>query len=775
MKFGTKAETLERLRHKVKTAKILPLTKFTIGHWMENQEECCKNAASLADKNNTFIVRSSALNEDTCTGSQAGKYDSVLHVANNKKEIIAAVNQVISSFGENNIENQIFIQPMLDAVKCSGVAFTIEPNTGGNYYVINYDDKTGSTNSVTSGTGTEMKLFYQFKGKDCSLPVMSQVCRCLKELEDIMDQANLDVEFAITKEEILYILQVRPLCVGKRTVTCEEQKKALDGIWQKIKNENTYKPFLHGRRVIYGVMPDWNPAEIIGIKPNPLALSLYKEIITDNIWAYQRDNYGYKNLRSFPLLIDFAGLPYIDVRVSFNSFVPKALNDELSEKLVNYYLDRLEERPDLHDKIEFEIAFTCYTLDLPERIKQLSNHGFSLEEIEKISSALREMTNLIIDNEDGLWRKDYQKIEFLKERYKQVVESDLNDIAKIYWLLEDCKRYGTLPFAGLARAGFIAVQLLKSMVNKKIITEKDYQCFMGDLNTVNSIMNQDMKQLSAEAFLEKYGHLRPGTYNILSKRYDESPKLYFNWSSAGFNRGAKTKSTGFRMSLNQMNQLKACLHENQLPEDIMGIFHFIKVAIEGREFAKFIFTRSLSKAIQIFEKLGKEIGYSSEECALADISVIRSLYASSLQSKELFRHAIEFGTLKYRMAQSIVLPPILYSERDVYSFHYPDTQPNYITLKSVTAETAVLENDMREIENKIVLMPSADPGFDWIFSHHIKGFITKYGGVNSHMAIRANELQMPAIIGTGDKLYEELIKAETIEINAMEKRVNILK
>lgn len=776
MKFGTKAETLERLRHKVKTAKILPLTKFTIGHWMENQEECCKNAASLADKNNTFIVRSSALNEDTCTGSQAGKYDSVLHVANNKKEIIAAVNQVISSFGENNIENQIFIQPMLDAVKCSGVAFTIEPNTGGNYYVINYDDKTGSTNSVTSGTGTEMKLFYQFKGKDCSLPVMSQVCRCLKELEDIMDQANLDVEFAITKEEILYILQVRPLFVGKRTVTCEEQKKALDGIWQKIKNENTYKPFLHGRRVIYGVMPDWNPAEIIGIKPNPLALSLYKEIITDNIWAYQRDNYGYKNLRSFPLLIDFAGLPYIDVRVSFNSFVPKALNDELSEKLVNYYLDRLEERPDLHDKIEFEIAFTCYTLDLPERIKQLSNHGFSLEEIEKISSALREMTNLIIDNEDGLWRKDYQKIEFLKERYKQVVESDLNDIAKIYWLLEDCKRYGTLPFAGLARAGFIAVQLLKSMVNKKIITEKDYQCFMGDLNTVNSIMNQDMKQLSAEAFLEKYGHLRPGTYNILSKRYDEAPKLYFNWSSAGFNRGgAKTKSTGFRMSLNQMNQLKACLHENQLPEDIMGIFHFIKVAIEGREFAKFIFTRSLSKAIQIFEKLGKEIGYSSEECALADISVIRSLYASSLQSKELFRHAIEFGTSKYRMAQSIVLPPILYSERDVYSFHYPDTQPNYITLKSVTAETAVLENDMREIENKIVLMPSADPGFDWIFSHHIKGFITKYGGVNSHMAIRANELQMPAIIGTGDKLYEELIKAETIEINAMEKRVNILK
>ena len=35
-------------------------------------------------------------------------------------------------------------------------------------------------------------------------------------------------------------------------------------------------------------MPDWNPAEIIGIKPKPLALSLYKGLITDSIWSQQR-------------------------------------------------------------------------------------------------------------------------------------------------------------------------------------------------------------------------------------------------------------------------------------------------------------------------------------------------------------------------------------------------------------------------------------------------------------------------------------------------------
>ena len=29
--------------------------------------------------------------------------------------------------------------------------------------------------------------------------------------------------------------------------------------------------------------------------------------------------------------------------------------------------------------------------------------------------------------------------------------------------------------------------------------------------------------------LKIYGHLRPGTYNILSPRYDENPDIYFDW------------------------------------------------------------------------------------------------------------------------------------------------------------------------------------------------------------------------------------------------------
>ena len=47
------------------------------------------------------------------------------------------------------------------------------------------------------------------------------------------------------------------------------------------------------------------------------------------------------------------------------------------------------------------------------------------------------------------------------------------------------------------------------------------------------------------------------------------------------------------------------------------------------------------------------------------------------------------------------------------------------------SEIIVLENQVVDIDNKIVMIENADPGFDWIFSHSIKGLITKYGGAAS--------------------------------------------
>ena len=70
-------------------------------------------------------------------------------------------------------------------------------------------------------------------------------------------------------------------------------------------------------------MADWNPAEMIGDKPKPLSISLYSELITNSIWADQRSNYGYQNVKPNRLMINLGGSPFIDLRTDLNSFLPK--------------------------------------------------------------------------------------------------------------------------------------------------------------------------------------------------------------------------------------------------------------------------------------------------------------------------------------------------------------------------------------------------------------------------------------------------------------------
>ena len=110
---------------------------------------------------------------------------------------------------------------------------------------------------------------------------------------------------------------------------------------------------------------------------------------------------------------------------------------------------------------------------------------------------------------------------------------------------------------------------------------------------------------------------------------------------------------------------------------------------------------------------------------------------------------------------------ILFDTAGVYVVPFQVAQPNFITLKSATLDAVFLKTREYKInlKNKIVLIDSADPGFDWIFGKSIGGLITKYGGANSHMAIRCAEFGIPAAIGCGEQRFETLKKAKKITID----------
>ena len=770
--FSTKAQTLMALQGQLKSAKIAPSHIFTVSDWKSNRKSCLQSIDSKIGKG-PWIVRSSSSEEDTATASHAGKFLSIQNV--NKVNLIESITNVIFSYRDPKNSDEVLIQPMLSNVKMSGVVFSHDPNTCAPYRVVNWSSGP-ETDRVTSGASSS--VWFHAANSPYKVPVKLRiVIKLVEELLKIFQNLPIDIEFAVTTEKInkksirvLWLLQVRPLILSEQPEKNEEQEVRLKAISEKIKTGARKQPFLMGDRTVYGVMPDWNPAEMIGIRPKPLALSLYRELITDSIWAYQRHNYGYRNLRSFPLMPHFFGLPYIDARLSFNSFIPAKLNESLANKLANFYIERLAHEPTLHDKVEFEVVYSCYTFDLKEKLKRLNQSGFTEPEIEKLSSCLRDITNEIIHPNKGLWSNDAQKLKILQSRRQELISSDVDIISKIYWLLEDAKRYGTLPFAGLARAAFIAVQLLGSLVAVGIFTKNDHQKFIESISTISRKLSKDRVQKKKSEFLKIYGHLRPGSYDILSARYDEAPESYFIWDNK------KEQSEfiePFVLNSRQMKRLDYYLKVHRLQTDARGLLDFMKSAIELREMGKFYFSHNLSDILSLILEYGTSHGFNREQLAFSDITVFKEVYMNCINPVSLIGQSITDGRKRFDETKKLFMPPLINKVEDIWSFTLPETVPNFITQKQVTAAVATTSGQ-RNLENKIVCIPNADPGFDWLFSHQIAGLITAWGGPNSHMAIRAGELGLPAAIGTGELLYRRVSTSNYLYLDCAGRRVEII-
>lgn len=766
--FSTKAGTLAALRGRLQSAAVLPLVVFTLADWARERTHCLARVPAELGAG-PWILRSSCHREDAATGSNAGAFLSLADV--DAAGLEAGIEQVIAAYNPPDPTDEVLIQPMLTGVCRAGVVFSHDPNTCAPYRVVNWSEG-ADTALVTGGRGG--RVWQQAAGSPIKPPsALQPILALVDELLTLFDGRPLDAEFALTIEpdgERLWLLQVRPLVLTCVPEPPEIQQARLQRIRDKVARGMLPHPFLIGRRTVYGVMPDWNPAEIIGVRPKPLALSLYRELVTDAIWAYQRNNYGYRNLRSFPLMPHFFGLPYIDVRLSFNSFIPADLDEGLAGRLVDFYIDRLLAEPTLHDKIEFEIVFSCYTLDLPERLARLAEAGFSAAERDSLADSLRRLTNRIVHPQDGLWRSDAGRLGKLEARRAELLASGAEPLERIYWLLEDTKRYGTLPFAGLARAGFIAVQLLKSLVAVGVFSSADYESFLGSVSTVSGQLARDRANLDRATFLARYGHLRPGTYDILSARYDEAPELYFDWSQRP---PTPEPVKPCALTLPQMRAIAGLLKAHGLEPDPVGLFDFMQAGIELREQAKFQFTRNLSDALALIGEFGRQWGFAREDLAYCDVWVFQELYIGAADARDLLVRSIEQGRARYAETQRVALPPLIAGPEDVWGFEWPETAPNFITQQQVTAPVAACTPGAA-LTGTIVCIPNADPGFDWLFSQRIAGLITAWGGANSHMAIRAGELGLPAVIGAGERLYQRWSQAERLHLDCAGRRVEVL-
>jgi len=784
--ISSKADTLKALQPLLKKSKIEPLYSFAYSDWKNNKEKILDEIQKRFSEK--VVVRSSAINEDTLDNSMAGYFDSFLDVnASSREEVSDAIDGVLKSYKEKGSEssfNQVLVQSQTENIAMSGVVFTRTLEKNSPYYVINYDDISGSTDSVTAGRENKMIVIYKFSE---NIPdKMKKLVASIREIEELISKIPLDIEFAINKEGEAIIFQVRPLAANVFKETKDQQVKLkIDEMKQKFKLLSQKQDHLEGETTFFADMPDWNPAEIIGNAPNHLDYSLYDYIITNNSWHEARTSQGYYNVNPAKLVELFGNKPFVNVRNTFNSFTPAAISKNLRKKLIDFYLEKLKKSPYLQDKVEFEVLHTCYDLCFKQRSEELRDAGFSKTEIEELKRPLLKLTNNLVCNSPESIKNDLNDVFSLEEERKLIQEKAKEEVKPGHLiedsriLLDDCRDKGTIQFSRLARLGFIAKTLLKTLVQRNIITSEFYENLYSSVNTVATKINEDFKRLvsgslSKEEFLQHYYHLRPGTYDITSLRYDKNPNLL---QASNINLKQEISDEDFVPDDNTKSAITEAFKEEGLEFDAQHFIEFVKQATEARELAKFEFSKNLSDALELIAKAGEEMGFTRKEIAMLDINDI--LKTQSLEDpikiSAVWKVLIEQKTKEREIYDKIVLPSVIFSEEDFDVIEHYQAKPNFITQKMIKSKVVNIDTmdktNIPEIEGNIILLENGDPGYDWIFTRNPSGLITKYGGVASHMSIRCAEFGIPAAIGCGEVIFNRVNNAEEAIIDCKNNKI----
>ncbi|SVD54678.1 uncharacterized protein METZ01_LOCUS407532, partial [marine metagenome] len=264
----------------------------------------------------------------------------------------------------------------------------------------------------------------------------------------------------------------------------------------------------------------------------------------------------------------------------------------------------------LHDKVEFEVVPTCVGPSFYQWKERLAKRGgLSKKLLERLHEGLLAVSRHAVTKTQNY----YKQLNILEQKIEQrQKEADLpNNIQSIRLLLDECRLFGTLPFAHLARSAFVAVTILKEGVKEGWLSQNAMDEFMGSIRTVSHELTEDAKatankKMSWKDFEKKYGHLRPGTYDITSPAYSDDPEKFLRpivnaaiqsnvtsdypvWHSERKSFFEKVRGIGLNFS-----------------DDILE--QFLRDAIEGREKGKFIFSYNFSKALTMMRELAPKFG-----------------------------------------------------------------------------------------------------------------------------------------------------------------------
>ncbi|HEY3733617.1 MAG TPA: PEP-utilizing enzyme [Streptosporangiaceae bacterium] len=775
--ISTKALTLRRLAPLIKTASVDVGHIISRWNWRE-RAPIVVEFLSAAYAGAPLIIRSSSRNEDGWLASAAGKYDSIAVSDHDQPgRLRMAIDQVFSSYRDEADDSYVFVQRYIEDITAVSVVTTRVVATGAPYYVLAIDDSTHDSDAITSGRGLHARTWY-ISREDPALELpglVRQLLSTVMEVESATGSDQLDMELIIDTQGATHLLQVRPLVVPASVQPTDRTvQRAIDFCAHKLRSESDPIPELLGLKPFFSNMADWNPVELIGQRPSPLAMSLFRELVTDRTWAEQRVGYGYRDLRGVPLLHEFAGQPYTDVRAALLSYMPRALPDAVARRIVSSQLQQLAAEVHLHDRLEFDVAVTAVCFDIDTRMRRLAEGGLSADACAHLQSELAHITSLGIERLD----RDTAMIDLARSKRTRICAYSPSPLLRACELLNEIQAAAVLPFANVARAAFIATAFSRSAVTEGLATTESVAEYMLSLRTVVTQIREDgaavgRGELSWADFVERYGELRPGTYDPTVPRYRDEPEVYLRPFTSPAPAALPSPDRVETWFTAPHGRVTAHLEQCGISCDATNLVDFASKAITAREAGKFEWSCWISAILQSLVEAGAELGHTADDVSYWRLPDVRQLASGSLDDRGL-RSRVTHRRSQHEITRRLHLPPTMSSLTDLRCFPTQPSKPTYVgTGKSIGP--VHLEPDPADSLRGIVVLSHADPGFEWLFSRPLQGIITMLGGANSHMVVRCAELNIPAAIGVGEEVYAELVNASLVQLDCAGQVIEIIR
>jgi phosphohistidine swiveling domain-containing protein len=326
------------------------------------------------------------------------------------------------------------------------------------------------------------------------------------------------------------------------------------------------------------------------------------------------------------------------------------------------------------------------------------------------------------------------------------------------------------------------MSVLKGLKEAGAISESAYDSFLHSIPTVSSQLTEDKKAyaegtLSKDGLLSRYGHLRPNSYDILSRNYmQQQGHVLMEDTHQG--RPHEELKQPIEYLEEFRGEIEQAMANIGLKIDLETLSDFMASAISGRERFKFEFMKNVNAVLECIAKLGDHFDLGREVLSFVPLDEFIKLESNSSSSffESHIRRLSGQNEKSWLLSKQLRFPDLIRQSDEVVAYRLEAWRPNYITRKTVKARVVLVESsdNVEDLDGAIVCICAADPGYDWLFSHNIAGLITQYGGVASHMSIRAAEFGLPAAVGCGEYLFNLASQADIVHLDCEHHKIEIV-